>query len=75
MEVMGIKFAPLYIPLERRLQTLAAACWFVTFAMGPFFALFTTIYVLFFTRFYPLMLLYIAWIIYDRDTATKGGRR
>lgn len=75
MELMGIKFAPLWIPLERRLQTLAAACWFFTFAIGPFIALFATVYIILFTRLSLLMLLYVAWIIYDRDTASKGGRR
>lgn len=75
MELMGIRFAPLCVPLERRLQTLAAACWFVTFAMGPFIALLATIYMILYTRLSLFVLLYIAWIVYDRDTASKGGRR
>uniref|UniRef100_A0A1B6EFZ4 Acyltransferase n=1 Tax=Clastoptera arizonana TaxID=38151 RepID=A0A1B6EFZ4_9HEMI len=75
MKIFGIQFAPLDIPLERRLQTLAAACWFGTLAFLPFIGLFTLIYFILFTRYWMFGLLYATWICYDRKISENGGRR
>lgn len=74
MPLLGIEFAPIFVPLERRLQTLSAASWFVIMAFGPFICFFATIYMMF-TKFMYFALLYIAWLIVDRHTAHRGGRR
>lgn len=71
---MSVKFAPLNIPLERRLQTLSAALWIYTFTIGALLSTIFFIY-LFFTRYWPLALLYGTWAYYDRDTPYKGGRK
>lgn len=74
MDLLGIKFAPLNVPLERRLQTLAAAAWFITFALGGIICSTLAVYLFFFTRLNWLVLIYLLWWYYDRDTKNKGGR-
>ncbi|XP_063909572.1 2-acylglycerol O-acyltransferase 1-like isoform X2 [Zophobas morio] len=73
MKILGIEFAPLNVPLERRLQTLAAAAWFVVLAFGSFFGIIITGY-LFFTSYWWLSLLYLLWIYIDSNTCEEGGR-
>ncbi|KAM7249525.1 hypothetical protein ACFE04_008290 [Oxalis oulophora] len=74
-QIFGIKFAPLRIPLERRLQT-ASVAFFLTFLL---LAMFHTIpiltYMLIFTKFWYIPMLYAAWIFYDRNTPYQGGRK
>lgn len=74
MEIFGIRFAPLNVPLKRRLQTLSAAGWFITMAFGGFIGMFFAIYLLF-TRIWWLTALYLCWIwVIDKDISEKGGR-
>lgn len=76
MKFLGIDFAPLNIPLERRLQTLAAGAWFNVLAFGPFICTFLTFYIIFNTKFWWLMLIYLYWILMiDNKTSEKGGRQ
>lgn len=74
MELFGIRFAPLNVPLKRRLQTLAAAGWMITMAFGGFMGMFFAIYLLW-TRIWWLVTLYLVWIwLIDKDISEKGGR-
>ncbi|XP_044524859.1 2-acylglycerol O-acyltransferase 2 [Gracilinanus agilis] len=69
-----ISFAPLSVPLERRLQTLATVQWVFSFLSLGIICI--VIFVgLFFTRFWFLSMLYSAWWYLDRDTPRKGGRQ
>ncbi|XP_076396900.1 2-acylglycerol O-acyltransferase 2-A-like isoform X2 [Megachile rotundata] len=75
MKILGIKFAPLNVPLKRRLETLSVTLWYFTLAFGPSLGFIITGYLLFFTttiRYY--VLLYFLWMYYDWDTCNKGGR-
>ncbi|XP_015589868.1 2-acylglycerol O-acyltransferase 1 isoform X2 [Cephus cinctus] len=75
MQLLGVKFAPLNIPLERRLQTLAAAAWIIIPILGSITGLVVTIYLLLFTqKIRYFVLIYLIWIYYDRDTCNRGGR-
>lgn len=75
MELLGIRFAPLNVPLERRLQTLSAAAWMITMAFGGFIGMFFALYLLLFTRLWWLVALYLFWIwVIDKDTGEQGGR-
>lgn len=75
MEFLGIRFAPLYVPLERRLQTLSAAGWMTTMAFGGFIGMLFALYFLIFTRFWWLVALYLLWIwVIDKNIGQKGGR-
>lgn len=75
MQILGVKFAPLNVPLERRLQTLAVATWFIWTAFGNFIMVIVTAYLLFYTQARYLVLLYFLWMYYDWDTCNRGGRR
>lgn len=76
VKILGIEFAPLSVPWERRLQTAAAIKWTHCFLFLGFGCLFLSIGLLF-TRFYFIPLLYLPWYIYDHyicNTPERGGR-
>lgn len=73
MEVLGLEFAPLNIPFKRRLQTLAAACWFVVFAFGGFMGLLLAFYLILFSSVWSAVLLYVIWAwTVDKDSCNRG---
>lgn len=75
MEFLGIKFAPLHVPLDRRFQTFAAALWIFILTFGGLVGLAICIYLLFFTQYLRyLTLLYLAFQYKDKETFNKGGR-
>lgn len=75
MKLLGMEFAPLSIPMERRLQTFAVFFWISSFFfMGPMIFAFM-VYLLFYTQYYWISLFYLAWYLGDRNTAESGGRR
>ncbi|KAM6145271.1 2-acylglycerol O-acyltransferase 2 [Phoenicopterus ruber ruber] len=71
---MKVEFAPLSVPLQRRLQTASVVQWVFSFlalaqcCIAAFIALF-------FTRFWLVSALYAAWWLIDREKPSKGGRR
>eukprot|EP00090_Calanus_glacialis_P018699 TRINITY_DN29010_c0_g1_i5.p1 TRINITY_DN29010_c0_g1~~TRINITY_DN29010_c0_g1_i5.p1 ORF type:complete len:363 (-),score=19.14 TRINITY_DN29010_c0_g1_i5:34-1122(-) len=70
----GIKFAPIFMPIEDRICTLVIFIWTHTIL---FLALFTTIvmiYMLILTKYWWIALAYCAWVLFDKDTMNKGGR-
>ena len=73
--LLGIEFAPLHLPLERRLQTLAVIVHTLLFTLGPMIAVFAIVLTLF-TPFAPIVLCYLLWVFWwDRETPNRGGRR
>lgn len=75
MKLLGIEFAPVWIPLERRLQTAAVFYYCFNFIFFGFTVLLLSFYLVFFTKYYFLPLLYLTWLIYDRNKCSQGGRR
>jgi len=74
VKLFGIEFAPLNVPLKRRLQTLAVLQWTLSFFfMG--LSCIALLITLLFTRFYWLTLLYGIWYVYDFYQPERGGRR
>ena len=74
--IMGIKFAPINLPLERRLQTFAVMQWWISILLLPVLSVLICLYMLLFTRFWVVPVLYVSWIvIYDYKTPKSGGRR
>ncbi|KFV58773.1 2-acylglycerol O-acyltransferase 2 [Tyto alba] len=71
---MKVEFAPLSVPLQRRLQTASVVQWVFSFLCLAqcCTAVFIT---LFFTRFWLVSALYTAWWFIDREKPSKGGRR
>lgn len=72
--ILGIELAPLHIPMERRLQTLAVQQWTLSFLFLGFGCLILMIYLLF-TSLYWIPLCYLVYYLYDRKTSARGGRR
>lgn len=73
--MLGVKWAPLNTPLQRRLQTLAVVVWFVTFVFGGFIAWAGLALTAMYTRFWWLVLAYLTYMYLDRRTSEEGGRR
>ena len=70
-----IDFVRFDTPLEEHLQTLSVAFNILMTVCGTTIAPLVLLYVLFYTRFWFLVPLYVAWIYYDRETGFKGGRK
>ena len=73
-KVLGIEFAPISLPFERRLQTLATFTFMSLFLIFPLMNSTILAYLLFYTQFKWIPLLYLAYVIYDRNTCNRGGR-
>uniref|UniRef100_UPI00398EF3A3 2-acylglycerol O-acyltransferase 2-B n=1 Tax=Pristiophorus japonicus TaxID=55135 RepID=UPI00398EF3A3 len=71
---MRIRFAPLRLPLERRLQTLGVLQWMLSFlALGQ--CCLAAFILLLLTDYWYIAALYAGWLYLDLDTPAKGGRR
>lgn len=73
-KVAGVEFAPLRISIARRRQTWAAFMWIGTFFFFGPVMLFAMFYLLFYTSFYYIPLLYAVYYVIDRETPEAGGR-
>ncbi|KFQ62050.1 2-acylglycerol O-acyltransferase 2 [Pelecanus crispus] len=71
---MKVEFAPLSVPLRRRLQTASVVQWVFSF-LGLAQCCVAVFIALFFTRFWLISALYTAWWFIDREKPSKGGRR
>jgi len=74
-KLFGIEFAPLWIPLERRLQTLAAFQFISMFLFYGLLSFLLTYYLIAYTRFWWVGVLYLVWYVIDQPKVHKGGRR
>ncbi|XP_006819589.1 2-acylglycerol O-acyltransferase 2-A-like [Saccoglossus kowalevskii] len=72
---LGIDFAPFKVPLHRRLETLAALKFVFSFVIMHTMATLLVLYVVFYTSYYWLALIYLCWLCYDWHTPSRGGRR
>jgi hypothetical protein len=61
--------------LERFAQLLAVISHVSIWIILPLIAIWLPWYILFFTRFWPLMLLYAVWYVYDFQTPALGSRK
>ncbi|CAM5073108.1 unnamed protein product [Natator depressus] len=71
---MKVEFAPLSIPLKRRLQTASVVQWVFSF-LGLAQCCIALFIGLFFTRLWLISVLYATWWLLDWDKPSKGGRR
>ncbi|XP_078793056.1 2-acylglycerol O-acyltransferase 1 isoform X2 [Oryzias latipes] len=71
---MRIEFAPLSVPLPRRLQTAAVLQWIFSFLALAQFCLAAFILLLV-SDWWMVSLLYAGWLWLDWDTPSNGGRR
>jgi len=73
--VLEVQFAPLRIPLKRRLQTLAVISYTLLFTVAPILSTILFFVVLFSPAFF-IAIAYFTWIVYDyyiRNTSSRGG--
>ncbi|XP_062870265.1 2-acylglycerol O-acyltransferase 2 isoform X1 [Trichomycterus rosablanca] len=69
-----MKFAPVDVPLQRRLQTVAVLQWVFSFLGLAPCCIVLFLYLLF-TRFWLVSVLYATWWFLDWETPSRGGRR
>ena len=75
---LGMDWAPVVIPLQRRLQMVAVVLHTASFSVLPLMLMALLFYMLVATSYWWLSLGYIMWIVYDvlvLDTSSTGGRR
>lgn len=75
MKLKDVEFAPLCVPLRRRLETLAAAAWIYLVVFGGLTGWTILLYILVATRFWWVTLLYVLWIYLDRSVAWDNPER
>ena len=76
-KLLGIELAPLYVPLERRLQTLMVFFFTLSFTVFPILCILFCV-VMLFTPLFWAVIAYWMWIFYDvtvTETSSRGGRR
>ncbi|XP_078401143.1 2-acylglycerol O-acyltransferase 2-A-like [Cetorhinus maximus] len=71
---MRINFAPLRIPLRRRVQTAAVIQWVFSF-LALALCCIALFIILLFSCFWFVPVLYATWWFWDRKTPYQGGRR
>ena len=75
MKLLGLEFAPLSIPFERRIQTFGVFVYLFLFFQGLSILGFLIFGSLLFTKYYWITLIYIVWYLADHQTPHEGGRR
>ncbi|KAK5977489.1 Monoacylglycerol acyltransferase [Trichostrongylus colubriformis] len=73
-QLLGIEFAPLNVPLERRLQTLGAIHFFMISLILPVLTMVVAVYMLF-TFLWPISAAYAIWFYYDWKSPKRGAYR
>ncbi|XP_044756826.1 2-acylglycerol O-acyltransferase 1-like isoform X2 [Coccinella septempunctata] len=75
MKLLNIKFAPLNVPLQRRLQTLAMTALIVSHVFGCFISYGLVYYFIFHTKLWWLCSLYLMWCFFIDTDPRKGSNR
>lgn len=68
-------FAPINIPLSRRLQTFAVLFWMSSFLILTSGGAALLLYLFFFTQYWWISLCYLTWYLADLSICHRGGRR
>ncbi|XP_028172003.1 2-acylglycerol O-acyltransferase 2-like [Ostrinia furnacalis] len=68
-----VQWAPLDVPLKRRLQTLSILGMCLIFVIGVPFTQYL-LYKLLYSEYWWVAILYLMWMIYDIEVCNRGGR-
>ena len=71
MKVLGMEFAPMKLPLQRRLQTFAVLYWISSILFQGVFVTILLLYMFFYTSYWWIPVLYGTWFVYDLDTCNR----
>lgn len=73
---MKIEWAPINVPLHRRIETLVAGSWMILILFGELITLIAFLALFVFSNMYirAACLLYCAFMYYDRKVGETGGR-
>ncbi|XP_068400449.1 2-acylglycerol O-acyltransferase 1 isoform X2 [Eschrichtius robustus] len=71
---MKVEFAPLNIPLARRLQTAAVLQWVLSFLLLAQVCLGVIVFLIIYNYWF-LYIPYLTWLYFDWQTPEQGGRR
>merc|ERR1712154_400178 len=69
----GVDFAPLHVPVERRIQTLAVLVNNFLIFGGAAIVTFIVLVYLAFTSYWWVTALYASWYVYDLNSDEDGG--
>ncbi|KAG6453596.1 2-acylglycerol O-acyltransferase 1 isoform X2 [Manduca sexta] len=72
-DLLGVEWAPLDIPMSRRLQTLGATAWICLALFGEALAIYLFIKLVY-SDYWWLAILYGYWMLNDIEICNKGGR-
>ncbi|XP_050440926.1 2-acylglycerol O-acyltransferase 2-like [Adelges cooleyi] len=72
MKIKNVEFAPLWVPLGRRLETLGMAITISMIILSSLSWIVIIPYTLLFTRYWWIVPVYIIWTIIDKDSASSG---
>ncbi|KAL4706787.1 hypothetical protein ACJJTC_018168 [Scirpophaga incertulas] len=73
-DTVGIEWAPMDVPIERRLQTLAATAWMCLVLFGEGICIYLAIKLLY-SDYWFLAILYMIAMLNDIDICHRGGRK
>lgn len=71
--LLGIQWAPMDIPMSRRLQTFAAFLWIYLILFGEAFAIYLFIQLVY-SKYWWAVLIYGVWMLNDIEICNRGGR-
>lgn len=72
-KLLGIEFAPLSIPLERRIQSGVIFAYWGGFISSCFMLGYVLLAALFFTPLFFVPVIYVVWLVYDWSSPDTGG--
>ncbi|XP_049870202.1 2-acylglycerol O-acyltransferase 2-like [Pectinophora gossypiella] len=73
-ESLGIQWAPVNLPMERRLQTLGALGWICLVLFGEILCIFIFLKIVY-SDYWWVGVLYAIWMVNDINICNEGGRK
>lgn len=75
MKLLGFETTSFRHCLHRRLEMLVVFHYLMIFLLSPLFCILIPIYLILFTSYWWIVIIYAVWFYYDRDAPKYGSRR